>query len=197
MVRFWSRALTALVAAGGILASGCTTTQKSVQNTVSEWVAPAKPMMATECACSWSNRLAHLPDPSRNGQMTTGLVGQVFVFDSKTQPVDIHGDMTVTVHDSTIRPPGMPAMRSEVWHFTKDTLKNMVAMDERFGRSLVMFLPWPEAWRDVNRVYVQARYDQAGVNPLFAQPANVTLDLTAPAGNGNPNTMIAGVQNIP
>ena len=58
----------------------------------------------------------------------------------------------------------------------------MVVADERFGRSLVVFLPWPAHWRDVNRLYVQARYDQPGGQTLYAQPGTVTLDLSGPGG---------------
>lgn len=154
--------------------------------TKADKAAPAK-----EFALAWQNRLAQLPDPSKNGTLNPGIVGQVFLFTEKLMPADVHGDLTIIVSDGTDRATGAPVHEPNVWHFTADTLKKLVVMDERFGKSFAVFLPWPESWRDVTRLNIQARYDQPGTMTLFAQASTVTLDFTSP-GNGQaaviPNT---------
>ncbi len=181
-----------LVAAAG-LSGGCaaTKTLESVQHTVKEAVAPAKHAPATEFVCGWQNRLASLPDPTKGGTMIPGLVGQAFIFTAELKPAEIDGELTITMNDATTRRPGVPAMRPEVYHFTKDVARRLVTNDERFGRSLVLFLPWPEAWRDVDHLYIQARYDQPEGNTLYAMPTSVTIDFSNPAGAG-PTNGVAG-----
>jgi hypothetical protein len=176
----------AALAAAVAPAVGCVSAKsfESMEQSVKEAVAPAKPKAAAEFACAWQNRLSMLPDPTRGGTMSPGLVGQVFLYSAPPdyKPAEVTGDLTVSVQDQTPRPPGMSAPKAEVWHFTKDVLKKMVVADERFGRSVAVFLPWPEAWRDVTRVYIQARYDQPDTHTLYSQPATVTLDMSSPGG---------------
>ena len=161
--------------------------QASFKKSITDIVSPtAPPIPATDVACNWSNKLAQLPDPTKGGAMIPGIVGQGFVFGKQgkdgTVAADIRGGLTLTVHDVTPRPPGMLPQLAEVWQFTNDSLKHMTVFDERFGKSLVLFLPWPDHWRDVNRVYIQARYDQPDADTCFAQPTTVTLDFTSRAG---------------
>lgn len=183
------RQVAVVLAACGLAATGCTTTQQqSFKNSVTGTFASSPPVPANDFMCMWKNRLAYLPDPSKNGTPVPGLAGQAFLYDAYMKPAEVNGDLTVTVHDATIRPPGQPPMRSEVWHFTKETVKQFTSSDERYGRSLILFVPWPEGWRDVNVVYIQARYDQPGGKVLFCQPVTVTLDMNAPAGPGAPST---------
>lgn len=146
--------------------------------TKADKAAPAK-----EFALAWQNRLAQLPDPSKNGAQNPGIVGQVFLYTEKLHPAQVRGELTIIVSDGTDRAPGAPVHEPNVWHFTADTLKKLVVMDERFGKSFAVFLPWPESWRDVSRLNIQARYDQPDTMTLFAQASTVTLDFTSP-GNG-------------
>lgn len=143
-------------------------------------VAVAAP--AVEFACAWQKRPAQLPDPTRAGSMTPGLVGQVFLYTADMKPVEPRGELSVMVSDATERPAGVPPAKDEMYHFSADVLKRMAVNDERFGRSLAVFLPWPAEWRDVTRLQVQARYDQPGGTTLYAQPSTVTLDLSAAGG---------------
>ncbi len=138
------------------------------------------PEPANEFACAWQNRLAQLPDPSKNGSLIPGLVGQMFVYTASYQPAEITGDLTIVVTDASNRPAGSVVPTPNVWHITQDKLKLMTAEDERFGRSVVLFLPWPEEWQDVSRIQIQARYDQPGQDTKYALPTNVTLDFSSP-----------------
>jgi hypothetical protein len=178
-----------LVAAAALAAAvapavGCVSPKsfESMQQSLKEAVAPAKPKPAAEFACTWQTRLSLLADPTRGGAMRPGLVGQIFLYTAAPEykPADVAGDLTVTVAvaDQASRAAVMPAPQPEVWHFTKDVLKKMVVADERFGRSVAVFLPWPDTWRDVTRVSIQARFDQTGNPTLYSQPTGVTLDLS-------------------
>lgn len=169
-------------------ALGCNTTQR-VSERVSEKVTHAvetaatwdNPAPATQAVCFWQRRLALLPDPTRDGVQASGLVGQVFLVTADSQTAEVAGDITVSVYDETPRPAGMPAKAHEVFHFDKATLKKLVAGDERFGRSHVLFLPWRKEWADVSTVRILARYDVPGQPTIFAEQMQLTLDL---GGNG-------------
>lgn len=185
MVRFRKLILFAAVALGP--AAGCMTgkplTAQKLNDTIKDAlpqsvlaVAP-KAAPATEFATAWQTKLGHLPDPTRNGAMNPGIVGQVFLYTEKLTPAEIAGSLTIVANDATPRPPGMPPRQPNVWHFDAETLKRMVVNDDRFGKSLAVFLPWPEEWADVNRLLIQGRYDQPGTTPVFASQSTVTLDL--------------------
>ena len=151
------------------------------------------PTPASEFACAWQNKLAQLPDPTKNGATITGLPGQMFLYapdvsdNRKLIAAVPTGELTISVIDETPRSAGYPKKNNEIWHFTKDKLEQMQAMDERFGKNFIVFIPWPDSWRDVSRVRLLARYDQK-VNgqptTLYAQESLVTLDfVTMPGAN--------------
>jgi len=135
---------------------------------------------ATQMVYSWQRQLTPLPDPTRDGSQTYGLPGQMFLIGSDSKSAEANGDLTIVVYDETTRQPGTPAMRPEVWHYTKDTLKRLATQDERFGKCFALFLPWPAHWRDVTTVKVLGRYQAPGNPDLYAQEQKVTLD---PSGN--------------
>jgi hypothetical protein len=183
---------TLIIAVAVLAASGCTALQKTPVDTAYQSLKthvqkatgqqPAAPQ-AVEFTCAWQNRLQQLPDPGRGGQMTPGVVGQVFLYGraaaeglSDFVPAEVTGDLVVAVSDATPRPAGAPVMNNEVWHFTNDKLRQMVMTDERFGKCLILFLPWPAHWKDVSVLNIQARYDQPGGNTLYAQPMTLTID---------------------
>jgi hypothetical protein len=149
------------------------------------------PTPASEFACAWQNKLAQLPDPTKNGATITGLPGQMFLFapdgGDKLKPAVPTGELTISVIDETPRSAGYPKKPNEIWHFTRDKLEQMQATDERFGKNFVLFIPWPENWRDVSRVRILSRYDQkvnGQTTTLYGQESLVTLDfVTAPGAN--------------
>jgi hypothetical protein len=166
-----------------VLAIGCTTArtakhevQSAVQNAgESLGLMPATP--ATQLDTAWSKRLMQLPDPSRNGAMTNGLTGQVFLFTPDFNLPGEFGELTVFVTDVTPRGPGQLAAKPEAWHFTADVLKRMRVFDERFGWSLAVFLPWPQEWDGVNQVNIQCRYDNPNAgDTIWAPQTTLTID---------------------
>lgn len=137
-----------------------------------------KNQAATQFVTAWRSQLGQLPDPTKNGAMKPGIVGQVFLMTDKYLPAEITGSLTIAATDATDRFPGMPAKQPNAWHFDADTLKRMTVVDERFGKCVAVFLPWPEEWTDVTRLQIQARYDQPGPGTytLYAPQSLVTLD---------------------
>ncbi|AMV29063.1 hypothetical protein VT84_32005 [Gemmata sp. SH-PL17] len=138
---------------------------------------PERKVVATEMAVGWQNRIASLPDPVRNGRMSPGIVGQMFLFGgTKLEFAQADGTLTVDLVDETPRQPGQPAAKPERWQFSKEILRNLQARDETFGKSYVLFLPWPSYTPDVTRVRISARYDPENGHTLFSTPNNITFD---------------------
>ena len=134
---------------------------------------------ATGIAVAWQNRVDYLPDPTRDGEMGPGLAGQVFLFGPQMQPAAADGTLTIDLYDETKRPPGIPPNKPERWQFRKDVLKTLRMVDERFGPSYVVFLPWPTYSPDVTRVRIKVRFDpDHGSFPLYAEESKLTLDTT-------------------
>ncbi len=132
---------------------------------------------ATEIGLGWQNRIAHLPDPARNGVPGAGLVGQLFLFGgAKLGFVDAEGTLTVDLIDETPRPAGQKPATAERWQFTKELLLKMRTVDETFGKSYVLFLPWPAYRPDITKVRISARYDQPNGDTLYTPPTVLTLD---------------------
>ncbi|MDB5307296.1 MAG: hypothetical protein JWO38_1498 [Gemmataceae bacterium] len=134
--------------------------------------------MATELALAWHNRVTYLPDPSKNGAMGAGLVGQMFLFGPGLQFAPANGKLSVEMFDDTT--PG--GRRLGGWTFDKDTMRKLITMDERFGKSYALFLPWPDYKPEVTRVRLSARYDPESGYPLFSSPSTVTFDTTPVTG---------------
>jgi hypothetical protein len=138
-----------------------------------------KKVPATEMAVAWRNRIAYLPDPSRNGVQGPGVVGQLFLYGGpKLQFADADGTLTVDLIDDSPPKPGRKPATPERWQFSKEMLKNLRAMDETFGMSYVLFLPWPAYKPDVTRVRISARYDPDNGNTLYARESVITIDAT-------------------
>ena len=112
----------------------------------------------------------------------------MFLFDSRDMPAVADGIVTVDLYDETIRPNGQPSLKPERWQFRKDVLKALRTVDERFGPSYVLFLPWPSYRPDVTRVRITVRFDpeqnQKGAYTLYAPESKLHLD-PSPAGHGN------------
>lgn len=155
-----------------------------------------KAIPVTEMAAVWSNRIAYLPDPTRNGRPGAGLAGQVILLGAELQFAPANGTLTVDVFDETPRQPGGPqALVPERWQFTAADLKKLEASDERFGRSYTLFLPWLAYRADVTRVRIMARYDPAdGGHPLFAPASTLTIDTTPQNGS---SVWSGGTQVVP
>jgi hypothetical protein len=131
---------------------------------------------ATDILCIWQNRLQQLPDPTRDGAMHAGIVGQVFLLQPNQKPAEPQGDLTICVTPSSPNPAAQ--YTREVWHIDANTLKQKVVVDERFGKSIAVFLPWPEGWQGVTQLMIEARYDQTEAMTLRAQAAKVVLDFS-------------------
>jgi hypothetical protein len=180
----------AVAPAGGVVPAGGV--QAGVQPTVkSSSVSPLaklaekteRKVPATEMAVAWRNRIAYLPDPTRNGAMGAGLAGQLFLYGGPNLEFALaDGTLTVDLVDETPRPPGTPAASPERWQFDKKTLRNLRTVDETFGKSYVLFLPWPAYKANITRVRISARYDPDNGHTLYATPSTLSIDTSGPLG---------------
>jgi hypothetical protein len=150
-----------------------------------------KPVIATEMAVAWRPKIEYQPDPTRNGAMGAGLAGQLFLFGGpKLEFAQADGVLTVDLIDETPRAAGQPAATPERWQFNKEMLRNLRTTDDTFGKSYVLFLPWPAYKADITKVKISARYDPDNGYTLFCAPEVVTLSATAPVwdSTGTTNT---------
>lgn len=142
-----------------------------------------KKVLATDMAVAWGPRIAHLPDPTKNGAMGSGIVGQMFLYGGpKMEFVQADGTLTVDLIDETPRAPGQPAATPERWQFDKNALRSLQMGHETFGKSYVLFLPWPAYRPDITKVRISARYDPEHGHTLYAAPRTVSIDATTPFG---------------
>jgi hypothetical protein len=154
---------------------------------------PEKKVIATEMAVAWRSKVEYLPDPARNGLMGPGLAGQLFLFGGpKLEFAPADGVLTVDLVDETPRAPGQPASTPERWQFNKEMLRRLRTVDDTFGKSYVLFLPWPAYKPDITRVKISARYDPAAGDTLFAMPSTVTLSRDAPVWDGTKSSGLIG-----
>ncbi|AWM40677.1 hypothetical protein GobsT_07920 [Gemmata obscuriglobus] len=141
-------------------------------------------VVASDFAVGWQNRIAYLPDPTKNGRMNPGVVGHMFLYSgSKMEFAQADGVLTVDLVDDSPRPPGQSPATPERWQFDKATLRNLQARDETFGQSYKLFLPWPTYKPDITRVKISARYDPESGPTLFSPASTITFDTSAPFGS--------------
>lgn len=142
-----------------------------------------KKTLATEIAVTWRPRIGYLPDPTKSGAVGAGLVGQMFLYGGQNLQFALaDGTLTVDMVDDTPRPPGQAAATPERWQIDKNTLRKLATMDETFGQSYVLFLPWPAYRADITRVKISARYDPENGHTLFVPPSVLTIDTSGPLG---------------
>ena len=171
--------IAALVAALLPAGFGCSSL-KQTKSAFAQALHLEKPHPASQMICFWQRRPQHLPDPSRDGIMAPGLVGQLFLISPDNKPVEITGDLVVQALDETPRPKGQPSAVPEIWHIDKVALKKLFTNDDRFGPCYAIFLPWPQSWKDVSNVRMQAKYICKPNPDLFASDVQMTLDFAAP-----------------
>ena len=145
---------------------------------------PEKKVPATDMAVAWRPQIAYLPDQTRNGAMGAGIAGQLFLFGGqKLEFALADGPLTVDLIDETPRPAGQPAATPERWQFDKETLRKLRTVDETFGKSYVLFLPWPAYKPDITKVKISARYDPENGHTLFQKPTVLSIDPSGPLGS--------------
>ena len=167
--------LAALLCLGG---AGCLSADKAQAKYTSlkRTVGLEKPEPVTEVMSFWQRRLAPLNDPTRDGMMVTGLVGQVFMISPTSQSAEARGHLAIMVYDTTPRPQGQPERTPELFDFDPATLAKLKTKDERFGPCYAVFLPWPEGWADVTNLKIMTRYQAPGEDALQGREVLVQLE---------------------
>lgn len=149
---------------------------------------------AVELVTLWQNRVAYLPDPTQNGKPVAGLVGQMFLFGPNAQFTPAEGKVTIELFDESMKGvPGAPeAVKLGQWVFDRENLKRLVTADERFGKSYVLFLPWPTYKSEVTRVKLSTRYDPENGYPSWTHQS-VTIDTSVPGATSSSGLSQGGV----
>lgn len=168
-----------------------TVTEQTVLVITARWVpepAAALPvaMPATaDMTVVWQNRISHLPDPTKGGAMSPGLVGQLFLRGPKGEPVTVDGTLVVDLYHQ------IPChdVLQERWMLDGATLERLATTDERFGKCHALFLPWPTYNPKIQTVRLTARFEPKTGKPLECQASSITLQpkpMPAPAPAGKP-----------
>jgi hypothetical protein len=148
-------------------------------SSITSMVMPGAPAPnATEIACMWQNRISHLPDPTKNGTMSPGLTGKMFLFGAGANNVPANGKLTVDLLDESQGKTGSAAKLLERWVFDKDTLKKLASVDEMFGKCYMLFLPWPTYKPEINQVRLMVKYEPVQGETLFVAAESLTIDAT-------------------
>lgn len=182
-VRVRGGGLLALAAVGLLAGAGCSGPRALRMKDIlpDGWV-PREPV--TQIVCAFNPQIQHLPDPTKDGVMSPGLTGQLYLIAASGQFTGVHGDLYVMAEDITPRAPGQPAALTEIWHFDAATLRRLKSTDERFGDCYALFLPYPPNWKDVTQIRVSTQYKpkgDSGKEPtLPGSPQTVLLDFTPP-----------------
>jgi hypothetical protein len=135
---------------------------------------------ATDFALAWQKKIAYLPDPTKNGAMLPGVVGQMFLFTAEGMSASANGKLVIEMFDMTGRATGSEAgERLGTWTFDKETLKRLQTMDEIVGKTYAVFLPWPHYDAKVTRVKITGRFEPERGYPLFAGESELTFDTRA------------------
>jgi hypothetical protein len=121
-----------------------------------------------EVTALWQNRMASLPDPSRNGAPGAGLAGELFLIGAgpKMPFAEADGKVTFTVYDESKGIEASTPLGS--WTFEKEVLSQLVTVDERLGKCYAVFLPWPDYKPTTTRIRLTTRYEPEDGHPLFA-----------------------------
>jgi hypothetical protein len=131
----------------------------------------------SELICYWQRRPAFLQNPTKDGEQVMGLVGQVFMLSPNQKTATAQGDLTIALYDTTPRGPNSPEATPAIFHFDAATLARMRTNDERLGPCYAIFMPWPEAWKDVTSVRAQARYDAVDKSSPTVNSQAVSMNL--------------------
>lgn len=151
-----------------------------------------KKVQALEMAMQWGRRVEYLPDPTQDGAMGPGLVGQLFLYGNdnplfgtpKPTPATADGKLTVVLYRE-VTEVGRPAKSVYLgqWTFEKDALKSLKCHDERWGPHYQVFLPWPSYTPDVTRIKLTAKFEPETGHALYATAAIITIDTSVPGAN--------------
>jgi hypothetical protein len=141
-----------------------------------------------EVATAWRNKIEYLPNPAAAGALQPGLAGQIFLYTADAQPATANGRLIIDLIDETPRLAGIPPLTPERWEFTKEVLKNLRTLDERFGECYVVFLPWPTYRPDVTHVRLRVCYlPENGGFPIYAPETRLILNASHGAISDNSN----------
>jgi hypothetical protein len=150
-----------------LLAGGCVTLDSKARD-----LPTGTPIQA---AAMWQTFVLFSPDPAREGAMTPGLAGRLYLYGSQSDvPIVAPGKVQVRLY------PDLPDGKKvdtplEVWELDPDTLKGKLQHDI-VGWGYSLLLPWGTYRPDLTHVRMTVRFEPAkGGPPLFAQETRLSL----------------------
>ena len=135
---------------------------------------PAPADMPCEVGVRWQPEVAFAPDPLPGGHPTQGLVGRIYLFNSKFIPVVGDGCLHVELSDAGVDPP----KELEQWNFPAAELAKFQRKDA-IGPGYSIFLPWFTYSKDVTKVVMKVGYQPNKAMPIYAAPTTLLLECSS------------------
>ncbi|HMP02320.1 MAG TPA: hypothetical protein PKC45_07450 [Gemmatales bacterium] len=176
------------------LASGCVSVQFHAPGWPPCWPWEERPPIGEvgQVVALWGDGVVMQPDPGRNGQITPGFNGKVYLIDGqKGQALGADGHLVVSLFD-TSDPTGQTPR--EVWEIDPVNLKKVCRKDG-VGWGYALWLPWTTAHLPMQHVTLVVKYRPASGREVWSTPSNFRVregNALQPASNLNATTTNVG-----
>lgn len=120
--------------------------------------------------------ITSLPNPSKEGQRTLCMVGQLFTLTRDGDYATADGDLYVLLEPLKVQ--AGPEPEAEVFHFDTAALTKLRTKDERFGDCYTVAIPWPKDWAEVTQLRVSTKFEPtANWQPtIIGTPQTILVD---------------------
>ncbi len=180
-----TRALTTALMGLAALQTGCQFFQKrqAASSTAAKPAAaaqadekPAKPGIPVAALLpQWSRKVEMGTNPVDNKPMPA-IVGRIYFFDAKYNPVEADGTLTVELYDDTNRSADKPCEKLGTWNIDPKQLAKWKSSDPVVGTGYTLALPWPSYKPDIAQIQITVRYTPRSGQPLSLQDQAMTLE---------------------
>ncbi len=133
------------------------------------------PPSACQAIALWDSRIHVTQDTFNGGRPVPGFAGRLYIMGSESgAPQKGDGTVAVDVYDVTHLQEGVQPRYMERWQFDPVSLAKLLRHD-KIGWGYTLFLPWSTYSPEVSRVQLKVCYTPANGNPLYTEPAIVSL----------------------
>jgi hypothetical protein len=131
--------------------------------------------LPVQAATTWQTYVLFAADPTREGALTPGLAGRLYLFGAQADmPLVAPGRVEVRLYPDTPNSNGKETPL-EVWRLDPDTLKGKLQHDA-IGWGYSLLLPWGTYQPDLTHVRLTVRFEPTKEGaPLFARETHLTL----------------------
>jgi len=124
----------------------------------------------------WQSRIVTAADTVHQGTQVPGLAGRVYLLGKDLgNSVKGNGKLFVDLYESDKTGTNEQPRLLEHYEFPSAVLNQLLRKDTWIGWGYTVFLPWPEYRPEIKHVRLQISFVPDTGTPLFAPPAQVSL----------------------